>query len=264
MPIAARIVQTNRHEGLAQASRDSWMACHPDFEYCFYDDAACRHLMATRCPDLLATYDRFPLAVQKADMFRYAAIYLDGGIYADTDTRCCASFDTYASRQLDALVVGIEMRAKDYKRVDDYINSYPVPHQLTQWTFAASARHPALAIVLRRIVWYVSLMTDAQLAEWSKSMRFTIELTAGIQFTQVCNEFLSGTREGTLKVLARLTWGSWPFEQERPELAAQIKVKHLFEGSWKNDHDRLPQFRAGATTPSADALPAAGDTRMAH
>ena len=95
-------------------------------------------------------------------------------------------------------------------------------------------------------------------------MRFTIELTGGIQFTQVCNEFLSGTREGTLKVLARLTWGSWPFEQERPELAAQIKVKHLFEGSWKNDHERLPQFRAAATTPAADALPAAGDTRTAH
>ena len=128
MPIPARIVQTKRHEGLAQASRDSWMACHPDLEYCFYDDAACRHLRSTRCPDLLATYDRFPLAVQKADMFRYAAIYLDGGIYADTDTRCCASFDTYASRQLAALVVGIEMRAQDYKRMDDYINLYLVPH----------------------------------------------------------------------------------------------------------------------------------------
>ena len=75
-------------------------------------------------------------------------------------------------------------------------------------------------------------------------MRFTIQLSGGILFTQVCNEFLSGTREGQLKVLPRLAWGSWPFEQERLELADQIKVRHLFEGSWKSDHERLPQFRS--------------------
>ena len=246
MPIPARIVQTHRHESLAQASRDSWMAHHPDFEYCFYDDAASRNLIATHCPALLATYDRLPLPVQKADMCRYAAIYVHGGIYTDTDTRCCASFDSYASRKQDALVVGVEMSAGSYSKMDDYIGAYPVPHQILQWTFAANPGHPALAIALKRIAWFVSLMTDAQLADWSRSMRFTIHLTAGINFTNVCNEFLSGTREGTVRVLPRLTWGSWPFEQQRPELAAQIKVQHLYEGSWKADKDRLPQFRKGA------------------
>ena len=136
MSIPARIIQTHRHESLAQPSRDSWLAHHPDFEYCFYDDLASRGLIATHCPALLATYDRLALPVQKADMFRYAAIYIRGGIYTDIDTRCCASFDSYASRKEDALVVGIEMNAAQYANMDDYIKAYPVPHQLAQWTFA--------------------------------------------------------------------------------------------------------------------------------
>lgn len=255
MSIPARIVQTHRHEQLAQASRDTWMAHNPEFEYCFYDDAACRELMATRCPNLLATYDRLPLPVQKADMFRYAAIYLDGGIYADTDTRCCAGFDSYASRELDALVVGIEMSASEYKDIEEYLRVYPVPHQMAQWTFAASPGHPALAVMLRRIVWYAGQITDAQLSAWSKSMRFTLQLTGPVMFTQVCNEFLSGTREGALGVLPRLAWGSWLFEHERPELAGRIKVKHLFEGSWKSEDNRLPQYRDGSAKPPA--VPAA-------
>ena len=251
MPIPARLIQTHRSEELAAASRDTWLAHNAGFEYCFHDDAACRNLIATRCPDLLATYDRLPLPVQKADMFRYAAIYLDGGIYADTDTRCCAGFDSYVSRELGGLVAGIEMSAPEYREIEAYLPAYPVPHQLAQWTFAASAQHAALAVMLRRIVWHVGLLTDAQLAEWSKSMRFTLQLTGPVMFTQVCNEFLSGTREGALAVLPRLAWGSWPFEHERPELAGQIKVRHLFEGSWKSEKDRLQQSPTTSATPSA-------------
>ena len=143
------------------------------------------------------------------------------------------------------------MSASEYREIEAYVRAYPVPYQIAQWTFAASRRHPALAVVLRRIVWCVGQITDSQLTEWSKSMRFTLQLTGPVMFTQVCNEFLSGTRDGALRVLPRLAWGSWLFEHERPELAGRIKVKHLFEGSWISDKNSLPKNRDGSARPPA-------------
>ena len=250
MPIPARIVQTHRSETLAEASRQTWLVHNPHCAYVFYDDAASRQLIAQRCPDLLSAYDRLPLPVQKADMFRYAAIYMDGGVYADTDTRCCAPLESYVNSASDALVVGVEMSPDQYRDgMAAYLPDYPFPHQFAQWTFAASPQHPALAVMLKRIAWHVSLLSDAQLADGSGHMAFTLQLTGPLLFTQVCNEFLSGTRDGALAVLPRMAWGSWLFEQDRADLRQHIKVMHLYEGSWKSARD-LPK-RAVANSPPA-------------
>ena len=88
MPIVRRIVQTHQNESFAHSSRATWLAHHRLFDYQFFDDAASRAFIAGCFPALLQTYDKLPLAVQKADLFRYAAIFHGGGIYADTDTRC--------------------------------------------------------------------------------------------------------------------------------------------------------------------------------
>ena len=235
MRIPRRIVQTQRNEALAAASRDSWMLHHPAFDYCFYDDAASRRLIADDFPDLLGVYDRLPLAAQKSDMFRYAAIFIGGGVYSDTDTLCTAALETYADLDSETLLVGVEMQPDHYANgIRGYSPAYPIPRQILQWTFAASPGHPALGLLLRRIAYSVSLMTQQQLEDWSRqSVRFTLELTSPILFTQVCSEFLSGTREGRIDVLPRMCWGSWPHEQANPLLHEQIKVRHLFEGSWK-------------------------------
>lgn len=102
-----------------------------------------------------------------------------------------------------------------------------------QWTFAASQRHPALALILKRIQFSAARMTDVQLREWSQNNRFTLELTGPMLFSQVCNDFLAGTRKGKITLLPRLTWGAWLNEQANPALQKKIKVQHLFEGSWK-------------------------------
>ena len=81
-------------------------------------------------------------------------------------------------------------------------------------------------------------------------MAFTLQLTGPLLFTQVCNEFLSGTREGALTVLPRMAWGSVLFEQERTELRQHIKVMHLYEGSWKTARD-LPKSATANSAPAA-------------
>jgi hypothetical protein len=42
--------------------------------------------MQLHFPDIFTIYDRLPLPVMKADLWRYCIIYIYGGIYADSDT----------------------------------------------------------------------------------------------------------------------------------------------------------------------------------
>jgi len=60
-----------------------------DYSYHFYDDQKCFDFMRDNFPgDIFDCYCRLPLAVMKADLWRYCVIYKFGGIYADIDTIC--------------------------------------------------------------------------------------------------------------------------------------------------------------------------------
>jgi mannosyltransferase OCH1-like enzyme len=67
---------------------NSWQK-HIDFEYHFYTDTQCEQFIKDYFDDsVYKAYMRLPLAVMKADLWRYCVIYYYGGIYADTDTIC--------------------------------------------------------------------------------------------------------------------------------------------------------------------------------
>lgn len=61
---------------------------NPGWEHRFHTDADCRALVRRAFPDLLAIYDAYPLAVQRADMFRVVALHAVGGVYLDLDVEC--------------------------------------------------------------------------------------------------------------------------------------------------------------------------------
>ena len=71
-----------------QAWRESWQRL--GFKLQTADDADCRTDIQrlaeeTGQPDYLQVYDALETGVQKADMWRYSALYLYGGVYADVD-----------------------------------------------------------------------------------------------------------------------------------------------------------------------------------
>lgn len=236
MPVPKRIIQTHRREDLGRAQRETWARHHPGWSIEFYDDAACRRFIETRTPEVLAAYDKLPLPVQKADLFRYVAVYELGGVYADVDTICCAPLASYLDLDAERLVCGIEMTPVDYALgAGRYAADFFVPFQLLQWTFAAPPRHPALALMIQRINFYVSQYAAEDLRAASAAAKFTLGLTGPWLFTTVVNEFLCGSRPDAapVGVLPRMTWGSWPSEQEVPENGEAIKVRHLFEGGWQ-------------------------------
>jgi len=64
--------------------RKELIQLHPHWQYCFYNDIDCRHVISAHFPSFLSLYDSFSLPIQKADFFRWAAIYQFGDFY----TRC--------------------------------------------------------------------------------------------------------------------------------------------------------------------------------
>ncbi len=235
MPIPKRIIQTHKNADTHVEHRRTWIAHNPEFEYLFFDDAGCERFIGQHFPEFLPTYDKLPLKAQKADFFRYLAIYQLGGIYADVDTICMAPLAGYLDQETD-LAVGIEMTSDLYKQsMAKYLQEYFAPRQFSQWTFAAAAGHPMLATLLQTIHQSVAQVSRQQLAELSGLSRFVLELTGPIAFTQAVQFFTVSHPGQRVQVLPQLYWGYSPWHNTgvNPRQNAEVKLVHLFHGSWR-------------------------------
>jgi hypothetical protein len=60
----------------------------PEYEHRFYDDAAAEHFLAAHFDArVLAAFRSFKFGAHKADLFRYAVLYVCGGVYLDIKTQ---------------------------------------------------------------------------------------------------------------------------------------------------------------------------------
>jgi mannosyltransferase OCH1-like enzyme len=139
-PIPRKIFQTHKSlEYLLQnyktkKSHESWNRyCSPPFEYIFYDDAALDAFMARQDERVYRAFQRCPMRVMQADLWRYCVLYEYGGIYADADAVLMKGQDPSIFLQKRAWLV----LAPETDRI-----------HLCQWTFAAPPRSP----VLRKII----------------------------------------------------------------------------------------------------------------
>lgn len=67
----------------------SWVNNNPDYEYCFADDEDCHSLIKENFDhDVLRAFEQLEAGAFKADLWRYCALYVHGGVYADLDTFC--------------------------------------------------------------------------------------------------------------------------------------------------------------------------------
>ena len=74
--------------GLFGATK-SWLELNPEYEYRFYDDDGCRTLIKEHFGEqTLACYESLTRGAFRADLWRYCALYVHGGVYADADTVC--------------------------------------------------------------------------------------------------------------------------------------------------------------------------------
>lgn len=114
--------------------RETWVHFAPSFDVRVHTDEEVDSLLRMNFPTrMYSMFKRMPLPVMKADLWRYAVIYLYGGVYADSDTTA----NTQVSRWLDPdcdVVIGLENW-----------------EHICNWVFAATARHPLFEYVLNFI-----------------------------------------------------------------------------------------------------------------
>lgn len=114
---------------------ESWLCKNPDWSYHFCSDrdveAFFRVYQGGRYVDLLQA---MPLAVMKADLWRYAILEEFGGFYTDIDTYCFHPLDDWLDRS-----VGFHVACEEDETY------------FCQWAFAAAPHHLVLRTVMELI-----------------------------------------------------------------------------------------------------------------
>ncbi|GHT58791.1 hypothetical protein AGMMS50239_04050 [Bacteroidia bacterium] len=73
---------------------ETWKACHPDWEYRFWDKQAIEEFMQAEFPEYIPAYNAFPFPVLRWDAIRCFILYHYGGLYADMDYECFEPMDS--------------------------------------------------------------------------------------------------------------------------------------------------------------------------
>jgi inositol phosphorylceramide mannosyltransferase catalytic subunit len=146
--IPKRLSQTWKSRALpSDAARlvQDWRGRHPDWDIRFFDDADCREVVRSVAPERLDLYDRLPFGVMRADVFRYAVVLRDGGVYADIDMECLRPIDDLL--EVDACLLAVEARLG---RTRTRELGYAAPFQIANCIFAAEPGHPFVRAALDR------------------------------------------------------------------------------------------------------------------
>lgn len=73
--------------------QQSWKDYHPNWEYRFTTDTDNRIFFEQNYPWFLPTYEAYPLDINRAEAYRYFAVYHYGGVYVDMDFEALRPID---------------------------------------------------------------------------------------------------------------------------------------------------------------------------
>jgi mannosyltransferase OCH1-like enzyme len=125
---------------------NSWRKFVPEYGYYFYTDEMCdvfmKNEMSQEFDQIYTAYKKLPVAVMKADLWRYCILYKYGGIYADVDAICKCDPNTFTCNP-SMLVLAPE-------------NST----HLCQWCFAACAGSPILKQIIELSIQRILTVTS--------------------------------------------------------------------------------------------------------
>lgn len=199
------------------------------FTYRFHDDAQRDALIRDHFSDsLYPLYTHLPLEVMKADVWRYAVVYLYGGVYADMDTVCIRDPSVLVNSP-SWMVVAPE--------------PFDTPY-FCQWIFAAAPRSPVLGAVLAMMTQRLREAGGVTAKSFAKDPHLIHRLTGPAMFTDAIRAYWG--KRG-LPVLDRVEqYGRYPSHMLRvlPTRFHKTTVKHASLGSttsdgWQTQRDHL-------------------------
>jgi mannosyltransferase OCH1-like enzyme len=199
----------------------SWQI-YNDYNYRFFTDLECEEFIKTNFDrDVLLAYNKCPLAVMKADLWRYCIIYKNGGIYADTDT-VCKIHPNFLIKNKCLLAIVPEN--------DD--------EHLCQWIFAAPPKSPILKYVIDMVVLRILSIPEIKGEHVIHYLTGPGAFTAGIE--KYLNENLKDTYD---KKSAYVNYKDDCLYVLEPNHFHKNAIVHLFSGQhfdgWKKERDAL-------------------------
>ncbi|KAG9098155.1 membrane-bound alpha-1,6- mannosyltransferase Initiation-specific [Ceratobasidium sp. UAMH 11750] len=156
--IPHKIYQTAKREPKWDWPSSSWRIA-TGYTHFFFDDEKANKWVneVFNGTEIGLVWDIFGPGIKRSDLLRYLLVMVEGGIYADMDTRRLKDISQWGqgaevrgpeSAGLPSVVVGIEA---DVGIRPDWHQWWPRPLQIVQWTFAAAPLHPILIDTVRRI-----------------------------------------------------------------------------------------------------------------
>jgi hypothetical protein len=96
------------YEDLPDYAKDSigtWKHMNPDWQHGYMSGPDRESFFKENFPEeVYNTYINLPLGVMKAGLWRFAILYINGGVYADMDTHCKAPISDWLSKDNDVLL----------------------------------------------------------------------------------------------------------------------------------------------------------------
>jgi len=218
--IPGTIIQTWRTAGLPAGAVplcESWRRCNPDMDYRFFDDEACRRLVAETAPQFLDAWLALPHAVMRADFFRYAALYRHGGIYADIDMECVRPVAGLLA--LAPVVLGVEARMTARRQRE---LGYARPAQIANCMMLAEPGQPFFMEAMARCV---------ELAAGQATLeRDRIEDVTG---PRMLTRLFYERRRPEIAVLRQMVLTPPRHYPDLWPVNARVHARHHFFGTWK-------------------------------
>lgn len=218
--IPSRISQTWKTHELPEAAkpfRQGWHTHHPDFDIRLFDDAEARAVVTEVAPGDIEVYDALPFPVMRADLFRYAVMVRDGGIYADIDMECRKPLTPLLVQGSCLLGIEAHLGATRQREL-----GYAAPFQIANCVFAAQPGHPFFVAALARAF--------ALIRAAPKLERAMVEdLTGPRMLTRLLFEraWPGVMLAPQIVLMAPLFYPAfWPFD-------ALVRTRHHTFGTWK-------------------------------
>jgi hypothetical protein len=146
--IPRNIFQTWKTKNLSsgfESLTQSWKENNPNYAYFLYDDNDCENFIKKYFDNrIYNAYCRIIPGAFKADLWRYCVLYIYGGVYADMDTICMNSIDSFLNEDIEFMTP-----------ID--LNNCPSigSHNLFNAFIAAVPKHPILLDCIYKIIYNV-------------------------------------------------------------------------------------------------------------
>jgi len=230
----------------------SWRRLNPNYHIQLYNNEEMDLFVKQHVDDdFYQIYLNFPKSVMKSDFFRYLVLYEVGGIYSDMDTICREPADDWNDEKDNVnMIVGIEWFDK-------------TSMQILQWTMAAKKKHPLMKLIIDEVMDYSrkrmmnGVEKDVVLSHeevynwtgpgiWSGTIMNYFKEVYNVEdwkeYFNMTKMDVRGRLVGDVYVLRRDGFNYFYGDE-----AKNVRVQHLFWGSWKNKH-----FLARLVSPIAE------------